>query len=639
MTKKEKTIRFSLLGLLLVCASARGEEQRYEAAVVPNHRPVEAGEHPRLIFREGGGLASLKRVAQSEWGRGVVQRMHQALKLMGKATITGRNREVVREAGYKAAGHGAVYALEGDAVAAMAAKKTALSEVVLYPLKSRLSVMDRLSRLSGAALAYDLCYDAWDQPTRTKVRAFLVEESRAVLEKVGASGAQGAPGPEYVTAWATAGLVELAVLGDRKDPEARDRIAACEGAVIEYLRDAVAERGFGLHGESVKQAAFASGILPFVHANRLVLGRDLSKHPAVSAVLVPMIYQTVPDIGMAILGPVTIAKDRSGLFAMAGSFVPEEERPAVAWLFRCVGGDKYRGVVRPHQALYMLGSGLQDVEPAAPQWPRFVRSDRAKLALFRTTWRDRDDIVAVLHHGDLRILGMGARWASRRGLHSQKWSDSPGAGAMENILGFNTRAYRTTVQREVPQFEAREGGDLGSVVVSVKGRAERVKSSVTVKKKENGKKVEVEIPVPAAGPFEGVRSFGVDYTGRSGAPALFVLADRIEGAGEAPREWVLHAGYKSKFTVDGSTFTIASGDVTLVGTAVYPEDLVFTGESNPPWTNFIHAETKSEQVQVIMTLQRGKAPAVAASADGLAGKVTVGERVIGLSDGRIVFSD
>ena len=86
-------------------------------------------------------------------------------------------------------------------------------------------------------------------------------------------------------------------------------------------------------------------------------------------------------------------------------------RPAVAWLFREVGGGTYHGVVRPHQALYMLGSGLGDIEPASPgrDWARFLCSDRAKLGLFRSRWQDQNDIVAMLHDGALRILGMGAR--------------------------------------------------------------------------------------------------------------------------------------------------------------------------------------------------------------------------------------
>jgi hypothetical protein len=501
--------------------------------------------------------------------------------------------------------------------------------------------MDRLSRLGGITLAYDLCYDAWDEPTRSKVRTFLLKESKALLEKVSNLSQAEAEGPERITTWATAGLAELAVLGDMPDAAARGRIVACEEAVVDYMKNEVAERGIGLYGESVKQAAFASGILPFVHANRLVLGRDLGRHPAVQSVLIPALYQTVPDVGMPILGPGTTAKDRSGLFAMGGEFLTEHERPAVAWLFQMVGGDKYSGVVRPHQGLYMLGSGLRNAVPKPPgkDWPRYLRSDRAKLGLFRTRWKNHDDLVTLFHDGTIRILGMGARWVSQRGIHSNRWSDSPGAGAMENVLGFNARSYRTSVDREVTHFGVLADAAVGSMTVSLKGQADRLQSSIKIKEQVNGKKVEKEVAVPPGGSFRGYRAFAVDYTGRCGAPALFVIADHIEGAGEAPRQWVLHAGYKTTFSLDGPAFKITNGETSLIGKAVSPEGLVFKGESNPPYTNFIHAETDGPEIQVIMILQRGKAPVVVSSRGGLQGNVSVGERTIRLSGDKIVFGN
>ncbi len=636
------TVVASLVLASVLATFAQGADNGYEPPLVPGHDPIEPGEHPRLIVRKGEEQATVLKTARGEWGRNVVYRLNQSLKLMAKATITGRNRDVIKEAGYKAAGQGAVYTLEGSAAAAAAARKTVLTEVIAFPMKSSLPVMDRISRLHGTAIAYDLCYDAWNETTRATVRVFMRSESQALLKRAGGTAALRTAAPEPVAAYATAGLAELAMLRDAgDDPAARKRIDGCEQAVIDYLRDSVDDRGFGIHGESVKQAAFASGILPFVYANRLVRGRDLIGHPAVSAVMVPMVYQTVPAVGMAIIGPGTVAKNRSGLFAMAARFVPEHERPAVAWLFHKVGGDAYYGVVRPHQALYMLGSGLDRIEAAAPgeDWPWFIRSDQVTLGVFRTRWQDADDIVAILHDGAVRILGMGARWVSRRGLHANRWSDDPGVGAMENVLGFHTRMYRTSVERTVSRFKATDAAGLGSITVTVKGRADRITSSVTMKKKIGGTKVEVNVPVPPAGAFEGVRAFGVDYTGLSGVPALFALVDTLTGAGEAPRQWVLHAGYRCRFTVEGSTFTITSGDATLCGTAVFPKDLVFAGESHPPYTNFIHAETTSPHVHVIMTLQRGAAPAVSAPAGGLAGTVKVGERGIGFSDNTIVFAD
>ncbi len=629
-----------VIGVLAALMSFGEIGAAYEPAILTSHRPVKPDEHPRLIVR-GDGLAVLKRDAQEPWGQQIVTRMKQALKLMEKMAITGRNRDVLKEAGFEAAGHGAIYALEASQSSAAAAKKIAITEVVLYPLTSRLSMMDRLSRLGGTAIAYDLCYDAWDETTRKKVRTFLLRESQRVIDAVKNEGIDHADGPEAVTAWATAGLVELAVLGDHEDPQAGDRIAACERSVIAYMEEAVAEHGVGLYGESVKQAAFASGVLPFVHANRLVLGRNLGNHPAVQNVLVPMVYQTIPEVGMPVIGPGTMAKDRSGLFAMAGAFIPKQDKPPVIWLFEQIGGDKYQGVVRPHQGLYMLGAGLHGIEAKAPQnrWPRYLQSRQANVGLLRSRWRDKDDIVAMLHGRDLRILGMGAQWAAHRGVHSTRWSDAPGIGALGNVFGFHANMYQTSVSGELTHFQVLADGERASMTMLLKGEVARLKSSVVLKDKVNGEKRERDVPVPTAGSFTGYRALAVDYTGLCGAPALFVLADRIEGAGQAPRSWVLHAGYESTFVLDGPSFTITNEDTTLRGTAVFPEGIVFRGESNPPYTNFIHFQTDSPEIQIIMTLQQGEAPNVINTGKSLLAGVRVGPQMIKLSGDKIELTD
>jgi hypothetical protein len=48
--------------------------------------------------------------------------------------------------------------------------------------------------------------------------------------------------------------------------------------------------------------------------------------------------------------------------------------------------------------------------PAAPsgdRWPGLCTSKPASLAVFRSAWADANDLVAVVHHGSLRLLGMG----------------------------------------------------------------------------------------------------------------------------------------------------------------------------------------------------------------------------------------
>ncbi len=640
--------------------------------IVEGHVPPEAGEHPRLMVRKGDGVEALRRAAATDWGRRVTARLHQALKLVEKLAITGRNREVIKEAGFKAAGYGAACLLDQDARTAAEARDTVLKEVVHYPLTGTLSLMDRISRLHGTAVAYDLCYDAWDEPTRAKVRAWLAEEARDLRRRVDSPEPARVGQPERVTAHAVAGIAELALLGDSGDAADPGRIADSERAVLAYLDRHVGPLGFDAHGESVREAAFASGILEFLRAERLVLGRDLTGHPAVAAVLVPMVYMTVPEVGIAVTGGTTATVDRTGLFALATDLTPPPRRPAVAWLFEKVGGEQYLGIVRPHHGLAMMTSGLDTIEPVPPGdpwprrgngrtwaehaapgsglaaramgWPRFVHSDRAGMAVFRSRWKDAGDVATVVHDGALRILGPASPWAAQPGVDAARWSHDPGAGGLDNVFLFSPnvgkqRVYELRLRRRLVSCRIIEPGRLATLVSTVQGRIDASTDSYQVSKRKGGKKVEEKVPVPAGGPFEGTRVLGIDYTGRCGTPGLFVIADRLSGGGEVPRTWALHTGPEVKIATDGPTFSFT--DETGAGlhaTVVYPPDVTFEKTNNRGVANFVTARTPGDRFEVVMTVRAGgPPPKVSAGDEGLAGDVRVGQRTVRVEADAVVF--
>ena len=629
-----------------------------EPAAASGHKPIQPDEHPRLIFRGADQLKAMRAKAATEWGKAVVYRMHQTRKVMEKASITGRNREVVKEAGFKAAGNAAVFALEGDKPSAERAKRVLLAEVISYPMRSRLPLLDRASRLHGAALAYDLCYHAWDAATRTKAKAFLRQEAGLVLKLAG-QARQRAPDTEtHVVAYSAVALAELATHSDPDDLDARKRIAACEKAVAEYLDTAVSPRGFGRYGESVKQAAFGTGVVPFLIAGKLVLGRDLTGHAAVRNALTPMVYLAVPRAGMPVIGPKTAAVDRSGLFAMAYDLADPADRPAVAWLFKQIGGDKYRGVVRPHHALYMLAGSLDAASPAAPTGEAcggLYFDKTANVALLRSGWKDADDLVTVVHGGAIRLLGMEGRWVSSAGIHAAIWSDSPGAGALGNVFLFNTRrgrghsgktVYAIQVAQKLEQAVGSPGGKAATFTFSSTGLTKRLIDRVkeTVKRSQltkeqlekidassrgKGKskpsdKVTVETVIGEGGPFRGLRHVAVDYTGRCGAPALVVVSDRMAGGGQAPREWVLHCDVRTRFTMEGPVLSLTRNGVTLRATIVEPRGAAWAGTSNPPVCNFAHLATDNDVVRVALTLGRDAPPKVAVKGRA----ITVGGQVV-----------
>ena len=398
-----------------------------------------------------------------------------------------------------------------------------------------------------------------------------------------------------------------------------------------------------------------------------------------------MVHQCLPGAGIAVTGAPTATIDRTGLFALATDLTPAARRPAAAWLLCQLGGETHLGFVRPHHGLYML-AGVGPVTPAAPgsDWPRFVRSDRAKYVSFRTGWKDANEILAVIHNRGLRILGMGSHWASHAGRDAAQYGQDRGAGSLDNVFALNPKrdrrlpsrywvpaageagtgrkgktrrmgppgggpnagvlyrggtVYRIRETCRLTQAQADPSARLGSAAFAFTGRAVRLEPTFTARVIDDlaNKPNEWETrPVPEGGPFEGQRVFGVDYTGASGAAALFVVADGLTGVSGAQRVWVMHTAEDLDVTANGATFTIAGEQASLRGTILLPRDAVFEHNRGGPW-NFLTVETTGERIEVVMTLQRGPAPKVSATDGGLSAGVKVGKRVVRLEGDEITF--
>ncbi|MFP4054293.1 MAG: hypothetical protein ACLFV7_10580 [Phycisphaerae bacterium] len=631
-----------LLGAVGRAHSADGT--KFQVKKVEDHKAPASGEHPRLILRTND-IEDLRKTAATEKGKAVVYRIRQATKLMNAIRVTGGNRDVLKEAGFKAAGFASIHILTGEKKDAAESARIVLNEIASYPMPSRLAPMERISRLHGAAIAYDLASPAWNAADRKAVRGFLSKEARYMLENLGNPSKIELDRYEQILAATAAGIVHLTLLDGADDTAANKALDQIEKAVIRYLDEAIGEKGIGKFGGAQKYAALASGILPFAHANRLVRGRDIGHHPALQQALPSMVYQTVPKAGIAQYGRPASAWDRSGIFAEAISLTPQDQRPAVDWLFRSVGGDKYQGVVRPHQGLYMLMYYPLDITPAAPDWKPFLRDDQANVFLFRNRFKDEGDFVVTLLDGNLRMTGKGGRFASRQGAHVRMYA--PHQGRIENFFGFHPDLYRASMSRKVSHFESADDGSTAVVTLAISGQADRKKEFIEPKrkkrKKDKGKEEEPKkIPVPEVGKFSGSRSLAVDYTGKSGADVLIVLADRIEGADDAVKPWIMHVGAECRIEAEGNTFTVIRNDVKLRGTVI-ASDPDKTSVSapfctpNPQLWNFISATGTANEYLVVMTVDSGKAPQVKVSGKGLDAKVTIGGRKVSVKDGNIVL--
>lgn len=170
--------------------------------------------------------------------------------------------------------------------------------------------------------------------------------------------------------------------------------------------------------------------------------------------------------------------------------------------------------------------------------------------------------------------------------------------------------------------------------------------------------------------LKGLRSFAVDYSGKSGAPCLLVLVDQIAGGNQKVWTWhipadevdertqaVTRKGDLDKIRVEGSsgvTLTHPDGAnlrMTFVAPAqanVKAEKRAITytrtynrgeGAMSAPGIFASGADPKDGNFFVVVTVQKGPAPEVKVQGEGLGAKVTIGKRVVSFDGVRIVMGE
>jgi hypothetical protein len=149
-----------------------------------------------------------------------------------------------------------------------------------------------------------------------------------------------------------------------------------------------------------------------------------------------------------------------------------------------------------------------------------------------------------------------------------------------------------------------------------------------------------------------VRAMAVDYSGKSGAPCLFVLVDRIRGGGKKVWTWNLgDAAVVPKVAIAGNTFTVPKGAAALRGVFVTPGAvqakatvnevmLGAAGRQTPRKIPSILAQGGEDFFLVATVQEAGAAPpAVQIEGTGLDAKVTVGRRRVAFDGEKVVIAD
>ena len=430
---------------------------------VQGWKPVAAGEHPRLIFRKDD-VAALRKRATTPAGKAIIERA----KGQVEAPFTT----------WHAAGHAFLYQVTGDQAWADRAREAAEQAIAgranpdgryTWPGNGQLRAGPCLS---AVALAYDMAYDGWDAATREKIAQGIV--ANKYLEEI-ANSPRHCPGCNHWGAHTGgAGIALLALRGDA-GVDAR-RIEDLLGKVIDNACREIAEgygsRGYYYEGHHCGRLSSNTGLVPFIQAYRVAMGRDLVPNSSNAQwLLTKWVYEFVDHPArQPAAGPYTYNSrgmyarefDRAGAsgagdFAQGFGICPQEHVPAVLWLYNHIiePGEKTYGAddPYPHRAAYALANWPWDVAEKNPAkvFPLAMVEDGPGYCVFRNGWADAGNIVVtallgsspqsgrrMAQGGSIMVAGKGLKYTFPGMFHSSKISYAKlgpdGSGVVSGVV-------------------------------------------------------------------------------------------------------------------------------------------------------------------------------------------------------------
>ena len=151
--------------------------------------------------------------------------------------------------------------------------------------------------------------------------------------------------------------------------------------------------------------------------------------------------------------------------------------------------------------------------------------------------------------------------------------------------------------------------------------------------------------------ISGLRAFAADYSGKSGAPALYALVDKVVGSkGQNALQFATEAAHAVE--VSGKSFTIkAKNGASLKATVAAPAAAAITAQSvththeinyhgdhrAAPFKRTLIEVKCADYALVVMTLQKGDAPAVQVTGEGPQAVATVGGQTVSFDGKKIVI--
>lgn len=367
-------------------------------------RPVQPGEHPRLLFRAAEVPALRDKAANTEEGRAIVARLRLLLGENGEAMTPHFNdraphnhfRGPEHPLGFftmwHGAGFGMLYQLTGETRYADLAR-----EAVQLAFDGKMDRDNRYSWiapgtglrvgaiLGGIALAYDLCYDAWPAAFREEVALRLQNYNQPPAELYQLEGIPEAlleldrdipaqlrsvpgfsldylsgrtgypPGSNHYGAFLGGLTAVLAIYGDPgTDTDfLQARLVEFERKIPRILTQGFGDRGFYAEGDHPGRISANVGMLEALIALRSVTGRDyLTATPNAEWVTLKWVHLLIPR-GNQLWHPKRgtygtdifsgMGQSGSGEFAYGFGAVSPEYAPALLWVY-----EQFEHPVRPH---------------------------------------------------------------------------------------------------------------------------------------------------------------------------------------------------------------------------------------------------------------------------------------------------
>jgi hypothetical protein len=347
--------------------------------------------------------------------------------------------------------------------------------------------------------------------------------------------------------------------------------------------------------------------------------------------------------------------------------LPEKFKPAVLWhINRELGGSVDApdlakiAKANPVYALLHYPTDLKPVEPGKVM-PLTWSAPAYGFYAFRNGWKGDSDILAGFlgrargsqgwggpDGGAFRLLGFGEAWGDGgEDREVRRWS--------ENVIVLKNNP-------ELTRFGAFGDITYAQLLPDGSGTVSYDYSKSCYPKPPDGK----PNPAPAISaygaiwhpateppPVTAFRAIAVDYSGKSGAPCLVAIVDRVEGGNE--KEWLWHTDLKT-VTPQPNGFLIRRNAGTFNGVFAAPAKVTIDAspEARKTTKSAGHnagseiamqiaavkvegADPKDGRFFFVGTLQQGEPPAIRVQGTGLDAVVTVGGQTVRFDGQKIVL--